>query len=240
MSVSLIIKRISALRLGGDFRPIDMLLLLLFAILGLLGFSRFPSYQDLEAILDDFSRWWILIVLAFNILLISKIFRKCFLEEWLALLSAAIIVLAFGLTTILLSLAVNGLDWPSAEKLVLISSGGLATFLLAAQTWLDLKPDLTSIKTKLREFDKSVDHILHRTEGQLSESQAATDASEALREEIRRTINSDDISASVEAELKLLDERIKEAASVLRNPRHAMLDDLQEWKVRWKEKTYLS
>lgn len=223
-----------AFRLSGDFRKVDLLLLTLFAVIGVQGYSRFPSYQSSLQNLESIPCYWVILVATFNFLLIYKKIRVCYLEDALGYAAAFIV---YSATSVLLQLLlwaiVDGYDILTCAS-ILATQAGLATLLLIVQGWFAFSPDLTVVRREMKLLTSSMEALSRSAnQGQIERTGAQGHCAK-LQEELSKVLSDSRVSNAITARLNNLKELCAEIDQSLKKPTGALQTDIQNLLPRLK------
>ncbi|MBW4709833.1 hypothetical protein KX928_18775 [Roseobacter sp. YSTF-M11] len=149
---------------GPSFSKLDLLLLVVFAVVGYAGFSRFPSYSVALKQAGELSAWWILAMFTCLVLLVFRKIRGCYLNHGSAFLASILISAAFSVFGFLL-LSVTGLMQGATFVAKSVASlGSLATLMLTVQTWFACKPDVAPLRNQLLKLKSTIEVVLQKPE----------------------------------------------------------------------------
>ncbi|MFV1599226.1 MULTISPECIES: hypothetical protein [unclassified Phaeobacter] len=217
-----------SLRASGDFRVGDILLLILFAIIGLQGYARFPAYR---LVLEDISAvpfTWTIAIATFNYLLVHKKIRICYIADLEAYLVAAIL---FFLLSICLHaiLSAGVADFNFFSKPALLSTqAGLATLLLIVQGWFTFSPDLSKVRHRKKDLDRLLGQIATGRVDTEKDKRKAQEICQDLIADLKASISGVGVSEETRSRLEGLDAYYSKVSSILRKPTGALKNDVKK------------
>ena len=146
-------RRIHLLRLSfrvSYFLP-DLLLTVLFAVIGFLGLSRFPNYDQMKSVFWDTAPPfpWLIAIFLFSLLFVFRSIRSSYLYSLRAIVDAFVIHTCISTTVWFIVSLVTGFGSASTISALTAQQGCLGTLYLFVQGWLQIIPDVSTLRRLL-------------------------------------------------------------------------------------------
>lgn len=157
----------------------DALIIVLLAIGGFAGFSRFPSYSDIDSQIASLSYKvvWAVLLFVFNYLMVFRKIRDSYFDLQIAHLHAFLLNIVISAVMMIAFFFVI-LGFPGIEKIpntLIAAQAGLATVYLVVHGWISFQPNIRELGDLSVEINKKIHDLKGR------------DRANVNHEEIRKT-----------------------------------------------------